>query len=383
MIGRAQLPFLVTLVQDESPVVRERVAEALAAFGPGLERELDLLPDPPDLALRLEIEQLLREHGRQRLLVRWAEALEHPVEHERLEQGLGILSELQSGPRAGARLRLALDDLAEGYRRRREPPHPSSLARFLFSEHGLRGERRHYYDPANSDLLQVLRKRTGIPLTLVCAYLLVGVRLDLRIEGCNFPGHFLARAWLGQDPVLVDCFEGGRVVTEADMLARSPLSPEASRVALERTADARSILGRALRNLIRAYDLEEAQGARRMPLALLEALEGPAPSGPLPRFAPGAIVRHRRYGYRGVVVEGDPSCRADESWHRHDTPRPEREQPWYYVLVHGTTHVTYTAQASLQPDGTREPVIHPFIPHFFSGFQEGRYVRNDRPWLGR
>lgn len=383
MIDRAQLPFLLNLVRDDSPVVREHVAEALAEFGAALERELSRLPEPPDVALRMEIDQLLREHGRQRILVRWSGALELPDDSDRLESGLGILSELQSGPRATVQLRRALGALADEYRSRHDRPHPLTLARFLFSEKALRGEREHYYDPANSDLLQVLQKGTGIPITLACVFMLVGRRVQLPIEGCNFPGHFLARAYLGDDSILIDCFEGGRVVTEADMLARSPLSASVSRAALEQKADARAILSRVVRNLIRAHDLKDSPEANRLPTAMLELLEEPGAISQQPLFGRGSLVRHKRYNYRGVVVEVDPTCQADESWYRNNTTRPERNQPWYYVLVHGTTHVTYAAQASLELDDSDDQVVHPFVPHFFSRFEDGRYVRNDRPWPGR
>lgn len=384
MIDRAQLPYILELVQDDSPVVREHVAGVLAGFGPGLERELDLLSRPPDLSVRVEIELLLREHGQQRTLGLWQGILDHADDAARLEGGLGLVSELLSGPRASSRLRWVLNGLAEEYRAEHARPHALTLARFLFRERGLRGEREHYYDPANSDLLQVLRKGSGIPITLACAYILVGHRLELPLEGCNFPGHFLARARMGDDSILVDCFDGGRVVTDADMLARSPLSASVSRAALEQKADARTILSRVLRNLVRAHELRGASEANRLPARMLEFLEADQDGRrSRSRFEQGALVRHKRYNYRGVVVEVDDTCQADESWYRNNTSRPERNQPWYYVLVHGTTHVTYAAQASLELDDSSEAVIHPFVPHFFARFEGGRYVRNDRPWPGR
>jgi len=98
------------------------------------------------------------------------------------------------------------------------------------------------------------------------------------------------------------------------------------------------------------------------------------------RFEAGQLVRHRRYGYRGVVVAFDHRCLASEHWYRSNKSQPGREQCWYHVLVDGGTHTTYAAEENLEPDDSPMEVRHPLIAHFFSAFADGRYVRNDRPW---
>ena len=99
-----------------------------------------------------------------------------------------------------------------------------------------------------------------------------------------------------------------------------------------------------------------------------------------PNFRPGQLVRHRRYNYRGVVVAFDPTCRADDDWYFSNRTQPDRSQPWYHVLVHDSQQVTYAAQTSLEVDSSEEEIVHPLLPHFFSTFQDGQYIRNDRPW---
>lgn len=114
-----------------------------------------------------------------------------------------------------------------------------------------------------------------------------------------------------------------------------------------------------------------------------------APARPRPRrrrgsaavlFRVGQLVRHARYGYRGVVVSRDAQCRAPDSWYQANRSQPERDQPWYHVLVHDGEHVTYAAQSSLEPDPSADPVVHPLVPVFFEGLRDGSYVRNERPW---
>ena len=101
-----------------------------------------------------------------------------------------------------------------------------------------------------------------------------------------------------------------------------------------------------------------------------------------PEFQPGDLVHHRRYGYRGVVVEVDETCRASETWYQSNRTQPNRNQPWYHVLVDRAHHTTYVAQSNLEPDPDGTPVQHPLVDHFFSEFTGGRHVRNDVAWPG-
>jgi heat shock protein HspQ len=98
------------------------------------------------------------------------------------------------------------------------------------------------------------------------------------------------------------------------------------------------------------------------------------------RFEVGTLVQHRRYGYRGVVVAVDESCRADEAWYQKNQSQPDRDQPWHHVLVHGSPSVTYAAGQNLMPDSDLAEIHHPLVAEFFSGFDGEKYVRNNRPW---
>lgn len=97
-------------------------------------------------------------------------------------------------------------------------------------------------------------------------------------------------------------------------------------------------------------------------------------------FCPGQLVRHVRYGYRGVVVEVNTVCRAPDDWYEANRTQPDRQQPWYHVLVDGSDNVTYAAQSSLTVDDSLAPVEHPLIVVFFDDFDRGQYLRNDQPW---
>ena len=101
-----------------------------------------------------------------------------------------------------------------------------------------------------------------------------------------------------------------------------------------------------------------------------------------PEFGLGNIIEHTRYGYRGVVVDFDETCQAPKDWYQSNQTQPERNQPWYHVLVDGNQQVTYVAQSNLQADQSKQQVVHGMINLFFSGYDENnhKYIRNSVPW---
>ncbi|MBT4099340.1 MAG: heat shock protein HspQ [Gemmatimonadetes bacterium] len=136
-----------------------------------------------------------------------------------------------------------------------------------------------------------------------------------------------------------------------------------------------------VRELVHRYHGDEVQGDEVQGHED-HADEKPSADTAAPLFVPGQLVEHRKYGYRGVVVAFDRTCQADDDWYFSNRSQPNRYQAWYHVLVHGSEQMTYAAQTSLQSDESAEQVVHPFVPHFFSAFSDGRYVRNDTPWPG-
>ena len=87
----------------------------------------------------------------------------------------------------------------------------------------------------------------------------------------------------------------------------------------------------------------------------------------------GAIVHHRKYDYRGVIVSFDPHCRADDQWYHGNRTQPSRDQPWYHVLVDRSESTTYVAEENLEKATTVDPIEHPLLVHFFSAYYRGRY----------
>jgi len=94
------------------------------------------------------------------------------------------------------------------------------------------------------------------------------------------------------------------------------------------------------------------------------------------RFSVGDIVRHRLFGYRGVIFDVDPNFQLTEEW--YDTvarSRPPKDRPWYHVLVEGSDTITYVAERNLETDRSGRPIDNPAVDEIFSRFENGRYKR--------
>lgn len=105
-----------------------------------------------------------------------------------------------------------LDDLAA------EVPRPclETLLATIFGVEGFTGDRQHYYDPANSYLQDVLRRRRGIPITLSVVVMEVGRRVGVQLLGVGTPAHFVT-CTPGVEPRYVDAFDGGRILDRAEL----------------------------------------------------------------------------------------------------------------------------------------------------------------------
>ncbi len=97
------------------------------------------------------------------------------------------------------------------------------------------------------------------------------------------------------------------------------------------------------------------------------------------KFAIGELVEHRLFDYRGVIFDVDPSFQLTDEWYEVVArSRPPKDKPWYHVMVHDAVHATYVAEQNLAHDSSADPISHPMLEHFFTGFENGRYVATGR-----
>lgn len=138
----------------------------------------------------------------------------------------------------------------------------AALRRILACEEGLRGNLEDYYDPDNSFLDQVLRRGLGLPISLSTIYLAVADELGWPLLGLDFPVHFLVRYQHDGEPLVVDPFRGGLLLSfeQCLELARPAFRtlPESRlenvvQARLERPCGRRRIVARMLKNLESVY----------------------------------------------------------------------------------------------------------------------------------
>ena len=160
----------------------------------------------------------------------------------------------------GDAARQAIEKHAEGSADKSPASCVRALNQYLFDELGFEGNRRRYEDPRNSCLNEVLERRTGIPITLSVVYMEVARRAGLRVDGVNFPGHFLVRCKaLERRPatgLIIDPFHRGALLSEHDcrMLLQRHVGPEvAFSRSLLSSATRSQVITRMLLNLKRLY----------------------------------------------------------------------------------------------------------------------------------
>jgi hypothetical protein len=279
------LVHILKLLDDDSAKVRSRVWEALEANLPaweaGIRARLDEVPSAP----RRKLMDLLSGRARKGFRASWLRWRDQPTDMLKLEAALSGLSwYLAEGkdewtgpedetPRHPA-LGPLLDGLAMEFRQWGGIVSPTALALFLFTDKGLKGAENDYYNPGNSDLVHVIEKGQGIPISLACVYMLVGHRLGFTIRGCDVPEHFLTRAIEDGRDIIIDCFDGGKAL-EPEKLAQleRKYAPEFSKL-IRSSAEPEAIVARVLRNLINAYHLAGNRQASQFMWALAEDLRG-------------------------------------------------------------------------------------------------------------
>jgi regulator of sirC expression with transglutaminase-like and TPR domain len=271
MANTTHLPHLVALLDDDSPVVREALVREFSLFGDSLEEEICRQSIVLDGMQRVRLNTLLNQFDGQLLKQHWLQWLDFDDDMVKLEAAQSLLAQFLDGASRRPEVGGLLDQLAEEYRSIHKEADPFTLSHFLFRRKGLVGAVEDYHNPLNSSLSYVIQEKRGLPISLACVYMLVGYRLGLQIEGCNFPGHFLARAYLNDEMILVDCFDGGKVLDVSVVMDSDP--PNNMHSIVHDPVDSEVIMIRVLNNLTHAYDLQGHRAYRDLMRDLRGQLE--------------------------------------------------------------------------------------------------------------
>ena len=84
------------------------------------------------------------------------------------------------------------------------------LRQVIVERHGYGGDEQTYEDLQNANVMRVIDRRKGLPVTLGLLYIHAARGQGWPIDGLAFPGHFLLRLELGGARQILDPFHGRR-----------------------------------------------------------------------------------------------------------------------------------------------------------------------------
>ncbi|EKX41698.1 hypothetical protein GUITHDRAFT_141704 [Guillardia theta CCMP2712] len=198
-----------------------------------------------------------------------------PEYYECIERGAMIISKLEDPDLSEAEVREAIDKIAEQVRARIPEGETSTvnvlkwMNRVLFDELLFRGNTDDYYCVQNSLLSEVLRRKTGIPISLSVLYMCVAWRLGVRLQGVDMPMHFvlMARDRDGAEcrDTFIDVFGGGVLLSMRELEMKMLMMGIEIHVSDVNQARPSYFFVRMLRNL----GIEDENRARKSSLLVL------------------------------------------------------------------------------------------------------------------
>ncbi len=143
----------------------------------------------------------------------------------------------------------------------------------LYRKEKFRPNTDDYYNPSNSFLNVVLKRKIGIPITLSILYMRVAESVNFKLVPVSFPSHFLIKYILeGESEIIIDPYNEGRIMDDYSL--KQLLDQTAPRLSLALTRDfvAKAsvimVMVRMLNNLKTSYfecqDIDKAELVNEM-----------------------------------------------------------------------------------------------------------------------
>ncbi|MBI1216724.1 MAG: tetratricopeptide repeat protein [Alphaproteobacteria bacterium] len=93
----------------------------------------------------------------------------------------------------------------------------AALRKVLHEVQGYKGDAESYDDLQNANIIRVIERRRGLPIALGILYVVMAEKMGWRIDGLNFPGHFLIRMEKDGERVILDPFREGKEMDAAEL----------------------------------------------------------------------------------------------------------------------------------------------------------------------
>ena len=97
------------------------------------------------------------------------------------------------------------------------------------------------------------------------------------------------------------------------------------------------------------------------------------------KFHIGKAVRHRIYGFRGIVFDVDPEFDNTEEWYESipEEVRPQKNQPFYHLFAETpekAPYIAYVSEQNLEADEDPDPIHHPALDEYFDVGDDGSLI---------
>ena len=143
----------------------------------------------------------------------------------------------------------------------------AALKHVVVDVHGYEGDQETYDDLQNVDLVRVIERRKGMPVSLSLIYIHLGLMQGWQVEVLSFPAHVICRIEKASQRILFDPFNGCTVMQAADLrqLLKTLLGPQAELAAsYYDTSSKREILIRMQNNIkLRQIESEDYEAAAK------------------------------------------------------------------------------------------------------------------------
>ncbi len=265
-LSPGEIAAIVTLLTDGDERVDQMIAAQLLQRPPASRQAVLERAEAEGVWTAMRLSRVLRQNRREELAAQFAALPRDSRGELDLEDAAFLLGRIGVLEFDEAGCRRQLDQWARDVELAMpEGGSPTAeleaLLTVLFKRLGFHGEHDFYYVPENSFLPHVMKTKVGLPITLAVLVLSIAKRLDLPVTGIGMPGHFVVRYALPDNPVYIDVFDEGTLLTADDcyQIVRRLGFPTAG--ALE-VAGSTAIIVRMLTNLANAYErTDDAEGA--------------------------------------------------------------------------------------------------------------------------
>jgi len=144
------------------------------------------------------------------------------------------------------------------------------LSELIAHGNEMTGDTADYENPRNADVLSLLDRKLGLPVTLAIVYVALARRVGWMADPIGLPGHVLVRVGVEPMTQLIDAFDGGRLLTSGGLAAvlervrggpgaieRDHLVPLSNRATLVRLVSNQATRARRTGDVARALVLHE------------------------------------------------------------------------------------------------------------------------------